>query len=59
MLLSLVAHVVRYKTIVDAYNTVDVRCMWEVTSSSSGMADVGACYTVDAQRYVRGFTVIV
>ena len=48
MLLNLVAHVVGYKTIVGAHNTVDVRCMWEIASSSSGMADVGACHTVDA-----------
>ena len=48
MLLSLGAHAVRYKMIVDAHNTINVRCMWEVVSSSSGMADVGACHTVDA-----------
>ena len=30
MLLSLVAHVVGYKMVVDAHNTVDVRHMWEV-----------------------------
>ena len=42
-MLSLAAHVVGYKMIVGAYNTVNVRCMWEVASSSSGMADVGAC----------------
>ena len=47
-MLSLVAHAVRYKMIVGAHNTVNVRCMWEVASSSSGMADVGACHTVDA-----------
>ena len=47
MLLSLVAHAVRYKMIVGAHNTVNVRCMWEVMSSSSGMADVGVCHTVD------------
>ena len=46
--LSLVAHAVGYKMIVGPYNTVNVICMWEVTSSSSGMADVGACHTVDA-----------
>ena len=39
MLLSLVAHVVRYKIIVGAHNTVNVRCMWEVPSSSSSMAE--------------------
>ena len=57
MLLSLVAHAVAYKTIVGGHNTVDVRCMWEVASSSSSMTDVGACHTVDAQRHVGGFTV--
>ena len=56
MLLSLVAHVVRYKIIVGAHNTVNVRCMWEVALSSSGMADVGFCYTVDAEKYAGGFT---
>ena len=30
MLLSLIAHAVGYKMIVGAYNTVDVRHMWEV-----------------------------
>ena len=59
MLLSLVAHAVGYKMIVGAHNTVNVRCMWEVASSSSGMADVGACHTVDAQRHARGLTVLV
>ena len=48
MLLSLAAHAVGYKMIVGAHNTVDVRYMWEVVSSSFGMADVGACHTVDA-----------
>ena len=57
MLLSLVVHAVRYKMIVSTHNTVDVRCMWEVASSSSGMADIGACHTVDAQRHIGGFTV--
>ena len=47
-MLSLVAHAVGYKMIVGAHNTVIVRCMWEVASSSFGIADVGACYTVDA-----------
>ena len=46
-MLSLVAHVIGYK-IVGAHNTVNVRCMWEVASSSFGIADVGACYTIDA-----------
>ena len=48
VLLSLVAHAVGYKMIVGAHNTVNVRCMWEVASSSSSMTDVGACHTVDA-----------
>ena len=47
-MLSLVAHAVGYKMIVGAHNTVNVRCMCEVASSSSGMADVGACHIVDA-----------
>ena len=37
--------------IVDAHNIVNVICMWEVSSSSSGMADVGAYHTVGAQRH--------
>ena len=57
MLLSLVAHAIGYKMIVSTHNTVDVRCMWEVASSSSGMADVGAYHTVDAQRHVGSLTV--
>ena len=55
-MLSLVAHAVGYKMIVGAHNTVNVRCMWEVASSSSGMADVGACHTFDAKRHAEGFT---
>ena len=55
-MLSLVAHAVGYKMIVGAHNTVNVRCMWEVASSSSGMVDIGAFHIVDAQRYVGGFT---
>ena len=51
-LLSLVAHDVGYKMMVGAHNIVVVRRMWEVVSSYSGMADVGACHTVDAQRHV-------
>ena len=54
--LSLVAHAVGYKMIVGTHNIVNVRCMWEVASSSSGMADVGACHTVDAQWHVGSFT---
>ena len=53
-MLSLVAHVVGYKMIVGAHNTVHVRCMWKVVSSSSGMADVGARHTVDAERHAGG-----
>ena len=56
MLLSFVAHAIGYRMIVGAHNTVNIRCMWEVASSSSGMADVGACHNVDTQRHVRGFT---
>ena len=48
MLLSLVAHAVGYKMIVGAHNTINVRCTWEVSSSSSGMADAGAYHIVDA-----------
>ena len=58
-MLSLVAQAVGYKMIVGAHNTVNVRCMWEVTSSSSSTVDVDACHTVDAQRHARGFTVFV
>ena len=58
-MVSLVAHAIGYKMIVGAHNTINVRCMWEVASSSSGMADVGACHTIDAQRHARGFTVLV
>ena len=55
-MLSLIANAVRYKMIVGAHNTVNVRCMWEVASSSSGMADVGACHTIDAERHTWCFT---
>ena len=55
-MLSLVAHVVGYKMIIGAHNTINVKCMWEVVSSSFGMADVGACHTIDAQRHVGSFT---
>ena len=48
MLLSFVAHAVGYKMFVGAHNTVNVRCMWEIASSSSGMIDVGACHTINA-----------
>ena len=55
-MLSLVAHAVGYKMIVGAHNTVNVRCMWEVASSSSGMVDVSVHHTVDAERHAGGFT---
>ena len=57
MLLSFVAHTVGYKIIVGAHNTVNVRCMWEVPSFSSGMVDANAYHIVDAQRHVGVFTV--
>ena len=47
-MLSFAAHAIGYKINVGAHNIVNVRCMWEVVSSSSSMADVGACHTVDA-----------
>ena len=47
MLLSLIAHAVGYKMIVGAYNTVDVKHMWEVLPHSSCMANDGAHNTVD------------
>ena len=53
MLLSPVAHAGGYRMMVGTHNTVG--CTWEVTSSCSGMADVGTCYIVDAQSQVRGF----
>ena len=46
-----------YKMIVGAHNTVNVKCMWEVASSSFGMADVDACHTVVAERHAGGFTI--
>ena len=55
-MLCLVAHAIGYKMIVGAHNTVVVRRVWEVVSSSSGMADVGACHTIDTQRHAKGFT---
>ena len=55
-MLSFVAHTIGYKMMVGAHNTVNVRCTWEVASSSSGMADVGAYHTIDTQRHVGGFT---
>ena len=55
-MLSLVAHAIGYRMIVGAHNIVNVRFMWEVVSSSLGMADIGACHTIDTQRHARGFT---
>ena len=57
-MLRLIAHAVGYKMIVGAHNTVNVRCMWEV-ASSSGMTDVGARYTVDVERHAGVFTMFV
>ena len=48
MLLSLATHADGYKMIIGTHNTINVRCMWEVAPSSSGMADVGAYHTIDA-----------
>ena len=53
MLLSLVAHAVRYKMMVGAHNTIVVRCMWEVLPYSPRMVNDGAHNIVDAQRHVR------
>ena len=58
MLLSLVAHAGGYKMMVGAHNTILCQMHVGVTSSSSGMADVGACHTVDIQRHARGFTML-
>ena len=57
MLLSLVAHAVRYKIIVGAHNTVYVRHMWEVLPYSPCITNDGSHNTVDAQKHVGGFTV--
>ena len=46
VLLSLVAHAVRYKTVVDAQNTIYVRRMWQALPCSPGMANVDAYNTV-------------
>ena len=54
MLLSPVTHVVGYKTMVGAHNTVVVRRMWEVLSCSLCMVNDGAHNTVDVQRHVGG-----
>ena len=55
MLLNLIAHASRNRMMVGTHNTIDVGCTWEVTSSCLGMADIGICYTIDAQRHVGGF----
>ena len=47
MLLSLVAHAVGYKRMVDAHNTVVVRCMCEVLPHSPHMVNDDAHNTVD------------
>ena len=52
MLLSLVAHAVGYKMMVDIHNTVVVRRMWEVLPYSPCMIDDGVHNTVDVQRHV-------
>ena len=55
MLLSLVAHAGGYKMMVGATILFNVRCTWEVALSSSGMAGVGACHTVDTSEACKGF----
>ena len=54
MLLSLVAHTIGYKMMVDAHSTVCVRRMWEVLPYLTCMVDDGAHNTVDDQRHVGG-----
>ena len=56
MLLSLVVHVGGYRMMVAPTILLNVRCTWEVVLSSLGMADVGACHTIDTGRHARGFT---
>ena len=46
VLLSLVAHVVGYKMVVGAHNTVYVRRLWQVLPCLPGTANVGAYNTV-------------
>ena len=46
VLLSLVAHAVRYKTVVSAHNTVYVRRVWQALPCSPGMANDSAHNTV-------------
>ena len=55
MLLSLVAHAGGYRTMVGAHNTVECQMHVGGVLSSSGMADLGACHTVDTRRHARGF----
>ena len=57
MILSLVAHAVRYKMMVGAHNTICVRDTWEVLPYSPCVANDGAHNTVDAQRHVGSLTV--
>ena len=47
MLLSLVAHAGRYRMMVGAHNTVEGQMHMGGGVFSLGMADVGACHTVD------------
>ena len=54
ILLSLVAHVVGYKMMVGAHNTVVVRRMWEILPYSSCIVDDGTHNTVDVQRHMGG-----
>ena len=58
MLLSLVAHAGGYRMMVGAHNIVGCRMHVGGSSFCLGMADVGTCYTVDAQRHVRSFTML-
>ena len=46
VLLSLIAHVVRYKTVSGGHNTVYVRRVWQALPCSPGMANDGAHNTV-------------
>ena len=57
MLLSLVAYAGGYRMMVGAHNIVECQITWEVVLSSSGMADVDACHTIDTWRHVRSFTI--
>ena len=46
VLLSLVAHAVRYKTVIGAHNSVYVRRVWQALPCSPSMANVGAYNTI-------------